>query len=70
MSGGELVAGAIYDPRQDEMYSAATGQGATLNGKPIRVSPVTGLRAGAAGDRVPAGPGLPGAEPALVAVFA
>jgi myo-inositol-1(or 4)-monophosphatase len=45
MSGGELVAGAIYDPRQNEMFSAATGLGATLNGRPIRVSPVTELRA-------------------------
>ena len=44
MAGGELVVGAIYDPRQDEMFSAATGQGATLNGKPIRVSPVAELR--------------------------
>lgn len=44
MSGGELVAGAVYDPRQDEMFSAATGLGATLNGRPIRVSPVAELR--------------------------
>ena len=45
MSGGELVVGAIYDPRQNEMFSAATGLGATLNGRPMRVSPVTELRA-------------------------
>lgn len=44
MSGGELVAGAVYDPRQSEMFSAATGLGATLNGRPIRVSPVAALR--------------------------
>jgi myo-inositol-1(or 4)-monophosphatase len=43
-AGGELVVGAIYDPRQDEMFSAATGLGATLNGRPIQVSPVTELR--------------------------
>ena len=46
MSGGELVVGAIYDPRQNEMFSAATGLGASLNGRPIRVSPVTELRGG------------------------
>jgi myo-inositol-1(or 4)-monophosphatase len=44
MAGGELVAGAIYDPRQQEMFSALTGHGATRNGRPIRVSPVTELR--------------------------
>jgi myo-inositol-1(or 4)-monophosphatase len=36
--------GAIYDPRQSEMFSAATGLGATLNGKPIRVSAIDELR--------------------------
>src|SRR4029078_11822257 len=41
MSGGEPVAGAVYDPRQDELFSAATGFGATLNGRRISVSPVT-----------------------------
>src|SRR5438105_455609 len=35
---GELVVGAVYDPRQDEMFAAARGHGATLNGKPIRTS--------------------------------
>jgi myo-inositol-1(or 4)-monophosphatase len=44
MSNGDLVAGAIYDPRQGEMFSAAAGLGATLNGRPIRVSAVTELR--------------------------
>jgi len=44
-AGGDLVAGVIYDPRQDEMFSAATGLGATLNGRPIRVSAVDELRA-------------------------
>ena len=46
MAGGDLVAGAIYDPRLDEMYTAAAGRGATLNGRPIRVSGVTELRSG------------------------
>lgn len=38
MAGGELVVGVIYDPRMNELFSAATGLGATLNGQPIRVS--------------------------------
>jgi myo-inositol-1(or 4)-monophosphatase len=35
---GELVVGAIFDPRQHEMYAAAKGLGASLNGKPLRTS--------------------------------
>jgi myo-inositol-1(or 4)-monophosphatase len=35
---GELLAGVLYDPTRDEMFSAERGQGATLNGKPIQVS--------------------------------
>jgi myo-inositol-1(or 4)-monophosphatase len=35
---GEIVAGVIYDPLRDEMFSAARGQGATLNGESIHVS--------------------------------
>jgi myo-inositol-1(or 4)-monophosphatase len=34
----ELVGGVIYDPTRDEMFSAARGAGATLNGAPIQVS--------------------------------
>ncbi|HEX3151089.1 MAG TPA: inositol monophosphatase family protein [Gemmataceae bacterium] len=44
MAGGDLVVGAVFDPRQNEMFSAAQGLGATLNGKPIRVSAVNELR--------------------------
>jgi myo-inositol-1(or 4)-monophosphatase len=40
VAGDEPVVGVIYDPRQDEMFSAAVGLGATLNGRPIRVSSV------------------------------
>jgi myo-inositol-1(or 4)-monophosphatase len=36
--GGELVAGAIYAPRTDELFAAAHGHGATLNGKPLKTS--------------------------------
>ena len=35
---GEMVAGVIYDPLRDEMFSAARGEGARLNGVPIHVS--------------------------------
>jgi myo-inositol-1(or 4)-monophosphatase len=41
--GGELVVGAVYDPRQDEMFAAAKVQGATLNGRPLRVSSTADL---------------------------
>ena len=33
-----ILAGAVYDPSRDELFSAARGMGATLNGRPIRVS--------------------------------
>jgi myo-inositol-1(or 4)-monophosphatase len=37
------VAGAVYVPVLDEMFSAARGEGATLNGDPIGVSGVASL---------------------------
>lgn len=40
---GVIVVGAVYDPSRDEMYTAAKGGGAFLNGAPIRVSSVTNL---------------------------
>ncbi len=36
----ELVAGVIFDPTRDEMFSAVRGQGARLNGRPIHASPI------------------------------
>ncbi len=36
--GGELMAGAIYDPEREEMFAAARGAGAFLNGRPIAVA--------------------------------
>jgi myo-inositol-1(or 4)-monophosphatase len=36
--GAVLMAGAVYDPVRDEMFAAALGQGATMNGIPIHVS--------------------------------
>jgi myo-inositol-1(or 4)-monophosphatase len=35
---GELVVGAVYDPRHQEMFAGARGLGATLNGEPMRTS--------------------------------
>jgi myo-inositol-1(or 4)-monophosphatase len=43
---GRPVVGVIHDPRQKEVFSAALGQGAFLNGVPIRVSAVSALRDG------------------------
>ena len=38
IEGGRAVAGAVYNVLKDEMYAAAEGLGATLNGESIRVS--------------------------------
>jgi myo-inositol-1(or 4)-monophosphatase len=35
---GTLVAGVIYDPLRDEMFTAERGHGTQLNGKPAKVS--------------------------------
>jgi len=35
---GEVWAGAIYNPYLDELFTAVRGQGAFLNGRPIRVA--------------------------------
>jgi myo-inositol-1(or 4)-monophosphatase len=40
---GEMVAGLIYDPTRDELFSAEKGNGAQLNGKPFRVSVIARL---------------------------
>ena len=40
---GELLVGAIYDPVRDECYTAAAGEGAFLDGRPIRTSTVQSL---------------------------
>ncbi len=36
--GWQTVAGVVYAPEADEMFAAQRGKGATLNGRPIRVS--------------------------------
>jgi myo-inositol-1(or 4)-monophosphatase len=38
LRGKVPVAGVVYDPLHEEMFSAALGRGATLNGRPIHVS--------------------------------
>jgi myo-inositol-1(or 4)-monophosphatase len=40
---GELIAGVIFDPTRNELFSVEKGGGAFLNGKPIHVSPVAHL---------------------------
>ena len=40
---GEIILGVIYDPTRDEMFAAERGEGATLNGRRIRVSEVDEL---------------------------
>jgi myo-inositol-1(or 4)-monophosphatase len=36
--GGEIVAGAVFDPVRDELFTAEKGGGAHLNGRRLRVS--------------------------------
>lgn len=40
---GKRIAGAIYDPTRDEMFTAEQGSGAYLNGERIHVSKISGL---------------------------
>jgi myo-inositol-1(or 4)-monophosphatase len=39
----ELIAGVLYDPARNELFAAAKGSGATLNGKQIHVSKTKAL---------------------------
>jgi myo-inositol-1(or 4)-monophosphatase len=41
--GGVPIAGVVFNPISDELFSAARGEGAKLNGQPIRVSKVEKL---------------------------
>ncbi len=38
------IAGVVYDPTRDELFSAEQGRGARLNGKPIQVSKTAALK--------------------------
>jgi myo-inositol-1(or 4)-monophosphatase len=40
---GAIQIGVVYDPMRDEMFAAERGQGATLNGRTMRVSDVDEL---------------------------
>ncbi len=40
---GERIAGVVYDPCRDEMFTAAKGTGAHMNGRAIHVSKTTKL---------------------------
>lgn len=40
---GKRIAGVVYDPTRDELFSAEQGRGASLNGQPIHVSHTTNL---------------------------
>ncbi|HOG46991.1 MAG TPA: inositol monophosphatase family protein [Anaerolineae bacterium] len=40
---GELQVAVVYDPLRDELYAAQRGCGATLNGRPIKVSGTAAL---------------------------
>jgi myo-inositol-1(or 4)-monophosphatase len=40
---GELVVGAVFDPSRQEMFAAAKGQGARLNGRGLQTSKATTL---------------------------
>jgi myo-inositol-1(or 4)-monophosphatase len=44
--GNKVLAGVVYNPFYDELFAAARGEGATLNGKPIRVSKAATLATG------------------------
>ena len=43
LSGDSAVLGLILDPNADELFAAAKGLGATLNGEPIRISGQTNI---------------------------
>ena len=38
LQDGEIIAGVVYDPLRDELFTAEKGKGAYLNGSPIHVS--------------------------------
>lgn len=47
------LVGVVYDPISDEMFSAALGHGATLNGRPLHVSAATTLESCVVGSGFP-----------------
>ncbi len=43
--GNSIIAGVVFNPYYNELFAAARGEGATLNGKPIHVSKIDTLAA-------------------------
>jgi len=43
-TAGRRIAGVVYDPTRDELFSAEQGRGARLNGEAIRVSQTANLK--------------------------
>ncbi len=52
-AGGALQAGVVLDPSRGELFAAARGRGATLDGRPIAVSARPGLRRALVGTGFP-----------------
>ncbi len=50
---GRVLAGAVLDPTREELFAAARGRGAMLNGAPIHVSPRRRLAEGLIGTGFP-----------------
>jgi myo-inositol-1(or 4)-monophosphatase len=53
---GEIVAGVVYEPTRDEMFSAEKGQGAYVNDRRLRVSARRKLGEAVIGTGMPFGP--------------
>ena len=53
MKKNEIIAGVIYDPNRNELFSAAKGEGATLNQRKIRVSSQKTLEGSLLGTGIP-----------------
>jgi myo-inositol-1(or 4)-monophosphatase len=61
------LAGVVYDPTRDEVFSAARGQGATLNGRAIRPSAPSALGTALIGTGFSYEPWIRSEQAALVA---
>jgi myo-inositol-1(or 4)-monophosphatase len=57
-AAGELLAGVIFDPNRNEMFTAIRGQGAKLNKMPITPTDVTSLASAMAVASLPVGTGI------------
>lgn len=66
---GVGLAGAVYVPAVDEMFSAARGRGATLNGEPIHCSAPTELATSLLGTGFSYSPAVRAAQAARVAAL-